>query len=90
VERLLENEALTADLVDEAARRLLDWGIARATAILREGGGASEETQARLAALRRRMREIARQVGQWPPDEQATALQRLLTEEEQWHDVPQP
>lgn len=78
VERLLEDEALTADLVDEAARPLLDWGIAQVTAIVRETGGVSEEARARLAALRGRMREMARQVGQLPPEEQASALQGLL------------
>ncbi len=75
VERLLEDEALTADLVDAAARRLLDWGIAQVTVILRETGAASEEARARLAALRQQMRAIARQVGQLPPEEQASALQ---------------
>ncbi|MFN3762227.1 MAG: hypothetical protein ACK4WK_03375 [Anaerolineae bacterium] len=80
VERLLEDEALTADLVDAAARHLLDWGIAQVTAILRETGAASEEAGTRLAALRQQMRAIARQVGQLSPDEQASALQRLLAE----------
>lgn len=80
VERLLEDEALTADLVDAAACRLLDWGIAQVTAILRETGAASEEARTRLAALRQQMRAIARQVGRLPPDEQTSALQRLLEE----------
>lgn len=78
VDRLLEDEALTADLVDAAARRLLDWGIAQVTATLQETGALSEEAQARLVALRRRMRDVARQVGQLPPEEQAAALQRWL------------
>ncbi len=78
VERLLEDEALTADLVDAAARHLLDWGIAQVTLILRETGVASEEARARLAALRQQMGAIARQVGQMPPEEQAAALQRWL------------
>ncbi len=78
VERLLEDEALTADLVDAAARLLLDWGIAQVTTVLREAGAASEEAQTRLAALRQQMRAIARQVGQLSPDEQTSALQRLL------------
>ncbi|GEM_PF-5731802 len=77
VERLTEDEALTADLVDGAARRLLEWGIAQARTILQETG-LSEESQARLAALRQRIREIARQVGQLQPDEQETALRKLL------------
>ncbi|MBC7225885.1 MAG: hypothetical protein H5T61_01450 [Thermoflexales bacterium] len=80
IERLLEDEALTADLVDAAARRLLDWGIAQVTATLRETGALTEEAQARLTALRGRMRDMARQVGQLSPDEQASALQRWLDE----------
>ncbi|MBO9370057.1 MAG: hypothetical protein J7575_03035 [Chloroflexi bacterium] len=90
VERLLEDEALTADLVDPAARHLLDWGIARATAIVREAGASPAEAQARLAALRQQMRALARRVGEMLPEEQAAALQRLLTEEELWHDAPEP
>lgn len=78
VERLLEDEALTADLVDAAARSLLDWGIAQTIATVQEAGGLNEEAQARLAALRRRMREIARQAGQLPPEDQVSAVQRLL------------
>ncbi len=80
VERLLEDEALTADLVDTAARRLLDWGVAQATATLRETGALTDEARARLEALRGRMREIARQVGPLPPEEQASAVQRWLEE----------
>lgn len=83
VECLLEDEALTADVVDPAARHLLDWGIARATAILQETGAASEESRARLAALRQQMRGWARQVGEMPPEEQIAALQRLL---ESWEE----
>jgi len=90
VERLLDDEALTADLVDPAARYLLDWGIARATVIVQEAGGALPEAQARLAALRQQMRALARRVGEMPPEEQAAALQKLLTEEGQWPDAPQP
>lgn len=83
VERLLEDEGLTADLVDPAARYLLDWGIARATAIVREAGMSPAEAQARLAALRQQMRTLARRVGELRPDEQVAALQKLLTEEGQ-------
>ena len=90
VERLLEDEGLTADLVDPAARYLLDWGIARATAIVREAGASPAEAQARLAGLRQQMRALARRVGELRPDEQVAALQKLLTEEGQWPDAPQP
>jgi len=83
VERLLEDEALTADLVDPAARYLLDWGIAQATAIVREAGASPAQAQARLAALRQQMRALARRVGELLPDEQVAALQKLLTEEGQ-------
>ncbi len=83
VERLLEDEGLTADLVDPAARYLLGWGIARATAIVREAGASPAEAQARLAALRQQMRTLARRVGELRPDEQVAALQKLLAEEGQ-------
>ncbi len=90
VERLLEDESLTADLVDSAARHLLDWGIARATAMVQEAGGVSAEVRDRLAALRQQMRALARRVGEMPPEEQTAALQKLLTEGELWHDAPRP
>lgn len=80
VERLLEDESLTADLVDDAAERLLAWGRDRVWAILNEEAGATED-HPRLAALRRQMRAIARQVGDLPPDRQVEALQRLLAEQ---------
>ncbi|MCS7283226.1 MAG: hypothetical protein RMK65_07375 [Anaerolineae bacterium] len=80
VERLLEDESLTADLVDDAAERLLAWGRDRVWAILNEEVGATED-HPRLVALRRQMRAIARQVGELPPDQQAEALQRLLAEQ---------
>lgn len=79
VERLLEDEALTADLVDDAAERLLAWGKERVRAILMEEAGATED-HPRLAALRREMRAVARRIGELPPDQQAEALQALLAE----------
>ncbi len=79
VERLLEDEGLTADLVDEAAGRLLAWGREQARLVLQQEAGATED-HPRLIALRRRMREIARQVGQLPPEKQAEVLQAMLSE----------
>lgn len=79
VERLLEDEALTADLVDAAAEHLLAWGKERVQAILREEAGATED-HPRLAALRQQMRAIARRIGELPPEKQAEALQALLAE----------
>lgn len=81
IERLLEDEGLTGDLVDPAARRLLDWGIAQTTRILEETQGSLQERAARLEALRRRMRAIAREVGQTPPDQQEAALREILETE---------
>lgn len=77
VERLLEDEALTADLVDDAAEYLLAWGKDQVRAILTEEAGATEN-HPRLLALRRQMRALARQVGELPPEEQARALRTLL------------
>ncbi len=42
VERLLEDEALTANLVDDAAEYLLAWGKEQVRAILTEEAGATE------------------------------------------------
>lgn len=75
-ERLLEDEALTADLVDPAARYLLEWAIAQVNAIFQETEGMPTETQARLAALYQRIQAIARRAGQSPPDEQLNAVQK--------------
>ncbi len=69
VESLLENETLTADLDDEAADVLLQWGIDCAKRIMREtvvvGDTLSSDESAveaaaygRMRALRRMLREI--------------------------------
>lgn len=78
MERLLEDESLTADLVDPAARRLLEWGVAHVDADLQDPSLSTEEVQARLSALRRRMRAIARRIGERAPEEQPDALRELL------------
>ncbi|MGQ9466736.1 MAG: hypothetical protein ACUVXE_04270 [Anaerolineae bacterium] len=77
IEHLQEDEALTGDLVDAAADDLLKWAIAQATAVVRQFG-ATPEAEARLSALRQRTRALARQVGEMPPDEQFSSLQKLL------------
>lgn len=78
IERLLEDEGLTADLIDPAARQLLEWGTAQVNRIFREAASAPAEIQAHLSDLRREIRAIARQVGQLPPEEQPDALRMLL------------
>lgn len=69
VESLLENETLTADLDDEAADALLQWGIDCATRIVQDTAvvgdtlsadesAVEEATYPRMRALRRMLREI--------------------------------
>lgn len=82
IERLLEDESLTADLVDAGARVLIDWTISRAEAILRETEGAPEKRRERLAALRHTMRHISELAGQSSPKEQAEQVQALLAAQE--------
>jgi len=79
VERILEDESLTAALTDPTARLLLEWGVSQTKAILREMMDCSEEeTARRLNALRRTIRRIARLAGQVPPDRQLQQVQALL------------
>jgi len=78
VERILGDEALTADLTDAAARLLLERATAEAERIVRETEGSPEERQARLRALRRDLRRIARQAGRSSPTDQVERVQALL------------
>ena len=59
VERILEDESLTAELLDPAARVLLDWGTTQARTL----AGQAEELDTRLSDLRRTLKRIARQAG---------------------------
>lgn len=63
IESILENEALTADLDDSAAKVLLDWGIACARQIAQstaalDDSRAEEPLSSRLRAVRRLMRRV--------------------------------
>lgn len=82
IERLLEDESLTADLVDAGARTLIDWAISRMEAILRETEGAPERQKERLSTLRHKMKHISELAGQSPPNEQAEQVQALLAAQE--------
>jgi hypothetical protein len=67
-ERLLENESLTADLDDEAARLLLAWGVAWTQMIVEATAGVDEAAaqalnRSRLKATRRMMRTVNRWAG---------------------------
>lgn len=80
-ERLLEDESLTADLVDDAAKLLLDWGLEMVKRAVQQAEGLpSEEIDARLAELRRTIKRINREVGQIEPEAQTEQLQILLSE----------
>ncbi|MFN2271709.1 MAG: hypothetical protein ACK2US_12780 [Anaerolineae bacterium] len=80
-ERLLEDESLTADLIDDAAKLLLEWGLKMAEMTIQQAKGLSlEEIDARLAELRRTMRRINHEVGQIEPEAQAERLGALLSE----------
>ncbi|MGD8807480.1 MAG: hypothetical protein PVH65_16620 [Chloroflexota bacterium] len=67
-ERLLENESLTADLNDEAARLLLAWGVAWTHMIVESTAGLDEGearllNRPRLKATRRMLRTVNRWAG---------------------------
>lgn len=84
VERILEDESLTTDLVDYAAQMLLDWGVAQARATVRRSEDMPRaELDARLTTLRRTMKRINRRAGRVPPDVQARRVQTLLADLEQ-------
>ncbi len=86
-ERILEDEALTADLTDDAAASLLDWGLAQAETIARQAEGLSqEELDAHLAALRRTVKCVSRQAGKAAPEAQVERVQALLAKIEQAQD----
>lgn len=81
VERILGDESLTADLTDDAARLLLDWGLARAVAVVQQAEGLSqEELDAHITALRRAMRQVNKQAGEATPETQVKRVQDLLAE----------
>lgn len=81
-ERILEDESLTADLLDPAAGILLDWGVARAEALAAQAESfMPEEFDARLADLRRTLKRVARQAGaETTPEAQVERVCHLLRE----------
>jgi hypothetical protein len=80
-ERLLEDESLTADLIDEAAKLLLDWGLAQAEAVAQQAEDLSiEGFDTRLADLRRALKRISKQVGEAASEAQAEQMRALLAE----------
>ncbi len=81
IERLIEDVSLTADLVDDAAKVLLDWGVTQTKTVAQQAEGLSpEELGARLADLRRTLRRVSKEAGQAVPEAQAAQVQVLLSE----------
>jgi hypothetical protein len=84
---ILENENLTADLNDEAAQVLLDWGIAQAKAITMETVEIGDDEEAaefvypKMKALRRMLRTVNKwyaKVKSFDKDYGTSALERIL------------
>ena len=81
IERLLEDVSLTADLIDDAAKLLLDWGTAQVKAVVQQKDELpTEELGARLANLRRTLKRVSKEAGQTAPEDQAAQVQTLLSE----------
>ncbi len=86
IESILENERLTADLDDEAAKILLDWGIINAKTIVQSTAGfadeaAEEAMYPRLKANRRVMRlanKWVNQLANGDTDKAAKSLNKIM------------
>jgi len=66
IESLLENEALTAGLDDDAARALLDWGIANLQHMPQAAQGqAAEQIQEARETFQRSNRRLLRLINRW-------------------------
>jgi len=65
-ESILENEKLTADLVDDAAQVLLDWGISCAKQIAQDTLGLDDiKTEEAMYQPMRATRRLMRTVNKW-------------------------
>ncbi len=81
-QNILESEALTADLADEDAGRLLAWGVAQAERLAlssaeMDPAAAHEAMDARLIALRRLMRGLNKMVADQRPVDPARLQERM-------------
>jgi 2-keto-3-deoxy-6-phosphogluconate aldolase len=74
-DRLREDESLTADLTDQAARVLLDWGLAQIEAIAQQ-----PDPQTALTDLRRVIKRISKQAGRSAPHQQLEHVQALVAQ----------
>jgi len=88
IEQILGDESLTDDLVDEAARLLLQWGTARLDEAFPPSGElSSDELSARTSRLRRMMRRINESAGQSSAERQAQRVRMLLSRIEETGDI---
>ncbi len=87
-ESLLENESLTADLDDAAAKVLIDWGIACAKAAAQGTAGldddqAETEMDTRLRATRKLMRSVNKWVAGYAEMDEESQVALLARMQEQ-------
>jgi len=79
VESILGNETLTADLDDEAARELLDWGVTLAQQIASDTAGmddaAAEEA---MYQPMRALRKMVRAINQWTLEPNEIRLKKII------------
>lgn len=77
-ERVLENESLTSNLDDDAARVLLDWGVRCAEQIARDTFGLSDElAEEAMYPRMRALRRLLRAVNRWAPMRQPMDVETL-------------
>jgi hypothetical protein len=82
VERFLEDESLTAGLVDPAASALLDWAIAQAEALRQRAEELPpDEWASQRSALHSRIKHVAERAAEAAPEAQIAQVHRLLKDE---------
>jgi uncharacterized membrane-anchored protein YjiN (DUF445 family) len=82
IESILENESLTADLDDDAAKALNDWGITCVNRIAQsitrlDNVEAEKIMSSRLRAVRRLMRSVNKWIGNWQETDAEGHARRL-------------
>jgi hypothetical protein len=79
VEHILEDESLTADLVDDAAAALLEWAAQRAEAVVQRAEPVpSSVRDDHIALIRWAMKRVNQVVGQYAPEDQVAYVRALL------------
>jgi hypothetical protein len=81
-ESILGNERLTAGLDDKAADELLDWGLARAEAVVHQTGGMNEDEaegfiSSQLRVVRGMMNDVRKWVIKGPEMDPAARQEKL-------------